>query len=61
MVAAALVTAARERRFVSAVDDFPDEEVEFSRLGSRPNDPNDLVDGTSDKNDTLLILAGLCG
>jgi hypothetical protein len=33
-VAAALVTAARERRFVSDVADFPDEDVEFSRLGS---------------------------
>jgi hypothetical protein len=61
-VAAAFVTAASERRLVSAVEDFPDEDVEFSRLGSCPN-PNvdDLVDGASDLNDAVLILAGLGG
>src|SRR5450756_2857715 len=38
-VAAALLTAAKDNRFVSAVDDFPEEVVElvFSRLRSRPS------------------------
>ena len=58
-----MLTAARDNRFVSAADDFPEEEVEveFSRLGSRPSDPKDLVDGASDLNEALLILAGLGG
>ena len=61
-VAAAFVTAANERRFVSAVDDFPEDDVEFSRLGSCPNPKFDnLADGTSDLNDAVLILAGLGG
>ena len=60
-VAAALVTAAKERRFVSPVEDFPDDEVEFSRLGSRPKDPKDFVEGASDLKDAVLMLAGLGG
>jgi hypothetical protein len=62
-VAAALLTAARDNRFVSAAVDFPEEvvEVEFSRRGSRPREPNDLEDGASDLSEALLILDGLGG
>jgi hypothetical protein len=60
-VAAALVIFAREIRLLSVVDDLLEEEVEFSRLGSCPSDPKDLVDGASDLNDALLMLAGLGG
>jgi hypothetical protein len=59
-VAAALVTAARERRLVSATVDFPDDE-EFSRLGLFPKESNGFVDGASELNETLLALAGLGG
>jgi hypothetical protein len=42
---------------------LPEEVVElvFSRLRSRPSDPKDFVDGASDLNEALLILAGLGG
>jgi hypothetical protein len=58
-----LLTAAKDNRFVSAVDDFPEDAVElvFSRLRSRPSEPKDFVDGASDLNEALLILAGLGG
>jgi hypothetical protein len=58
-----LLTAAKDNRFVSAVDDFPEDAVElvFSRLRSRPSEPKDLVDGASDLNEALLMLAGLGG
>jgi hypothetical protein len=60
-VAAALVIFASEIRLLSVVDDLPEEDVEFSRLGSCPSDPKDLADGASDTNDALLMLAGLGG
>jgi hypothetical protein len=60
-VAAALVIFASEIRLDSVVDGLLEEDVEFSRLGSCPSDPNDFADGDSDFNDALLVLAGLGG
>ena len=64
-LAAALVTAASDRRLVSAVDVFPvEEEVEFSRFKScakAPKEPRDFADGASDLNEELLTLVGLEG
>jgi hypothetical protein len=62
-VAAALDTAAKDIRFASTADDF-EEDVEFSRLTSltnAPNDPYDFADGASETNDALLMLDGLGG
>ena len=56
-----MLTTARDMRFASTVDDFPDEDAEFSRLGSRPKDPNDFIDGGSALNDVLVMLVGLDG
>ena len=57
-VTAAFVTAAKDIRFASTVEDF-EEDIEFSRLTSFPNDPNDFADGASELNDALLMLDGL--
>jgi hypothetical protein len=43
-VAAALVTAVRDRRLVSAAEDFPDEGEGFSRRGSFPKEAKDFAD-----------------
>lgn len=48
-VAAAFVTAAKEMRLFSAVDDFP-EETESSRP-REPKEVKDFVDGASDLNE----------
>jgi hypothetical protein len=58
-----LLTAVKDSRFVSTVEELPEEEVEveFSLLKSRPSEPKDLVDGASDLKEALLILAGLGG
>ena len=61
-VSAALDTAARDSRFASGVNDLTDDKVELvSRLESNPNEPKNFVDGASDRNDAVLILAGLGG
>ena len=39
----------------------PDEDVEFSRFGLRPKDPNDFTESGSDPNEALLIPVGLDG
>jgi len=52
---------ASEIRLFSLVDGLPEEDVEFSRLGSCPSEPKDIADGDSDLNDALLMLAGLGG
>ena len=56
-----MLTAARDMRFASAVDEFPDEDVEFSRFGLRPKDPNDFTESGSDPNEALLKPVGLDG
>ena len=58
-VAAALVTAARDRRFVSL--DLTDELEESSFRRSQENDPKDFDEGASDLDEALLGLGGSCG
>jgi hypothetical protein len=60
-VAAAFVTAARDKRLVSAVEDFPADEDEFSRLESFRQEAKDLAFGASGVNGAIFILVGLGG
>jgi hypothetical protein len=59
-VAAAFVTAASDKRFVSTAEDFPLVEDEFSLLGSFATEVRVSAEGASGVNDMSPILVGIC-